>query len=85
MWEMQILQKGCGAGDATDSEAGESGSSSHSADDNGRLRNRCGSARSTGECSPVHTKCCANSGTSSYNNQTAMSVSGITGQEQCHN
>jgi len=51
MWEMQILQKG--SGDATDSETGESGSSSHSVDDN---RQNYSAVHSAGECSPVHTK-----------------------------
>ncbi|XP_015363500.1 PREDICTED: KH domain-containing, RNA-binding, signal transduction-associated protein 3-like isoform X2 [Diuraphis noxia] len=66
MWEMQILQKG--SGDATDSETGESGSSSHSVDDN---RQNYSAVHSAGDCSPVHTK------HSNFNtNQTIINVSG---------
>lgn len=67
MWEMQILQKGS-TGDATDSETGDSGSSSHSVDDN---RQNYSAVHSTEECSPVHTK------HSNINtNQTIINVSG---------
>lgn len=69
MWEMQILQKGSTAGDATDSETGESGSSSHSVDDN---RQNYNAVHSTGECSPVHTK----HGNINNTNQTIINVSG---------
>lgn len=68
MWEMQILQKGS-PGDATDSETGESGSSSHSVDDN---RQNYSAVHSTGECSPVHTKHSNINNT----NQTIINVSG---------
>lgn len=68
MWEMQILQKGS-QGDATDSETGESGSSSHSVDDN---RQNYGAVHSTEECSPIHTKHSNINNT----NQTIINVSG---------
>lgn len=71
MWEMQILQKGS-TGDATDSETGESGSSSHSVDDN---RQNYSAVHSTGECSPVHTKHHGNNICNT--NQTIINVSGI--------
>lgn len=71
MWEMQILQKGSTAGDATDSETGESGSSSRSVDDN--HRQNYNAVRSAVECSPVHTKHGTNINTC---NQTITNVSG---------
>lgn len=72
MWEMQILQKGSTAGDATDSETGESRSSSHSVDDN-HHRQLYNAVRSIGECSPVNTKHGNNINTC---NQAIINVSG---------
>lgn len=73
---MQILQKGSAAGDATDSETGESGSSSRSVDDNGQNYGSAAAAAAvhpTGECLlPAHTKH-GNINT----NQTIINVSGI--------
>lgn len=80
MWEMQILQKGSTAGDATDSETGESGgggSSSHSVDDN--RQNYCAvrstAAAAAGDCSPVRTKHCTSNSVNAK--QAIINVSGI--------